>query len=308
MNYTLKRDGWHFRLQKWTFGKDMPRFDNFCPFFWLVVFCIMASPFVGMLKLSLKAIGLLFTPIEYMSRPIEYMSRPIEWLVERVLAGRKVKYERSIVTFVDEMTDWQAYQTFKIMYSWYSYYKRDLDCLYTTTRYSEMRYSKKTFYYDRLDAWQKKHNDWKERILACRKEDEKIIAAELERKAASRAVFVKIAERTKLLVWLPIGVAANYLLYWSALLVLVCLENTGVVWETLFAVGCTVVGVAIIIALGFLIARMGWLEADIAKPFKAVGRAVFCPIGRGIKEVCNFLWMNVVAFKNNYCPKIEWKE
>lgn len=55
----LSRDAWHYRLQTWTFGQD-PQFNNFCLYFWLTIFCICASPFVGGWKLLSLFISKLF--------------------------------------------------------------------------------------------------------------------------------------------------------------------------------------------------------------------------------------------------------
>lgn len=41
---TLSRNGWHSRLQRRMLG-PLDTFSNFCPYFWLTVFCVMVSPF-----------------------------------------------------------------------------------------------------------------------------------------------------------------------------------------------------------------------------------------------------------------------
>lgn len=54
MNYRLKKDGWHFRLQKWVLGNDIERMGNMCPYFWLTNFCIMIAPGILVGKILIK--------------------------------------------------------------------------------------------------------------------------------------------------------------------------------------------------------------------------------------------------------------
>lgn len=48
-NIKLKKDAWHVKLHTFVFGPCPPGiyFTNFCPYFWLTIFCILAAPFVG---------------------------------------------------------------------------------------------------------------------------------------------------------------------------------------------------------------------------------------------------------------------
>ena len=43
MQIALSRNSWHYRLQYWMFDVP-PDFDNFCPYFWLTIFALIASP------------------------------------------------------------------------------------------------------------------------------------------------------------------------------------------------------------------------------------------------------------------------
>lgn len=301
MNYTLKKDGWHFRLQQWTFGKDMPRFNNFCPFFWLTIFCVIASPFTTIWKLLWKIVDILILPIEY-------ATRPIEWLMDK----RKNRYERNINIFVGGATDWKAYQLFKSIHGWsdlYNSYLISKTSIFSySNHYFDMREGKRILLRDRLKAWQDKNTDWRERILDARKEEIELLKDEKARKSERRAGFLKIVEYTKLLIWLPVGVVINYLVYWSALLVLICLENSEQFWSALLIGAGALAMIITIIGLISLIIHMEWHKTYIAKPFMFIGKVTLFPVGRGIKEVCSFLWMNVKAFKENYCPQITWSE
>ena len=54
MEVKLKRNGWHKKLQVWTFGDNAPNFNSLCPYFWTTVFCAMISPFVAVYKYLIK--------------------------------------------------------------------------------------------------------------------------------------------------------------------------------------------------------------------------------------------------------------
>jgi len=43
----LKREGWHYKLQKFILKDGMPDLYNFCPYFWLTIFCIIVLPFMA---------------------------------------------------------------------------------------------------------------------------------------------------------------------------------------------------------------------------------------------------------------------
>lgn len=66
MEVTLKKDGWHRKMQEFVF-KNPPRYNSLCPYFWFTVFCIIATfiiPVVPIIKL-IKIIGWLGAQILY---------------------------------------------------------------------------------------------------------------------------------------------------------------------------------------------------------------------------------------------------
>lgn len=52
----LSKKAWHFKLQTWVFGgfDEPPFLDNFCPYFWLTMFCLLATPFILTYKGAIK--------------------------------------------------------------------------------------------------------------------------------------------------------------------------------------------------------------------------------------------------------------
>lgn len=49
MEVVLNRNGWHNRLQTWTFGQPST-LANLCPYFWLTMLCLLMSPLVCVWK------------------------------------------------------------------------------------------------------------------------------------------------------------------------------------------------------------------------------------------------------------------
>lgn len=44
MDVQLNVDGWHRKIQEWSFGPDTPRMESLCPYFWLTVASVLVSP------------------------------------------------------------------------------------------------------------------------------------------------------------------------------------------------------------------------------------------------------------------------
>lgn len=47
---TVSRNGWMRRIQVWTFGKYVPEFGGYCPFFWFTWFCVAVAPLTAIMK------------------------------------------------------------------------------------------------------------------------------------------------------------------------------------------------------------------------------------------------------------------
>jgi hypothetical protein len=77
----LSRNGWYCRLQKKMFGLE-PTFENFCPFFWLTVFCVLASPFyftaIGVAGLAVILFKAFVRLVSMCERPLTRMIGVVE--------------------------------------------------------------------------------------------------------------------------------------------------------------------------------------------------------------------------------------
>lgn len=87
----LSKNGWHFKLQKYTFG-HVPYQNNFCPFFWLTIFCVMSVPFVWSFK-STKMIGagLLNGFFNFMEGGVNLLGNAIDNLLIAPIVQKTVK-------------------------------------------------------------------------------------------------------------------------------------------------------------------------------------------------------------------------
>ena len=65
----LKKDHWSFKLLKWAF--NLPRFNNFCPHFWLTILAIILSPFIGFGKIFMYLLSKLVEVGETFSNYLE---------------------------------------------------------------------------------------------------------------------------------------------------------------------------------------------------------------------------------------------
>jgi hypothetical protein len=82
MQLTLNRNAWHRKLQKYVLGIDRTAkddFPNLCPYFWLTVFCLFASPFVFFWR----------SPVQYAWGTFSWLfiafAEGLEWLTETIL-------------------------------------------------------------------------------------------------------------------------------------------------------------------------------------------------------------------------------
>lgn len=56
----LNKDSWHSKLLKWAFDTEPNDIKNFCPYFWLVITAIIASPFIAIWKSFLTIVRYTF--------------------------------------------------------------------------------------------------------------------------------------------------------------------------------------------------------------------------------------------------------
>lgn len=242
---SLKRDGWHSRLQKWTFG-SIPFKNNFCPFFWLTIFCIIVFPFVGAFKLArwftISLAG--WTVVVFMALG-EGLNKLFDSIDKQVC---QPWYDKRLESRASSMSEDDAYDLFSFIFGWYRG-SAEINTVRWSSKFGKLNPKKRKKYLDQWKKWEAKWNsdEWKAKMAARR---EKLLKLEKERaekaqemerlrkekakKSAERAalrakrhkqMMVALAKYTKFLVLLPIGIVAIYILYGLGLLTLLIMEN-----------------------------------------------------------------------------------
>lgn len=83
MQITLRYDSWHRRLQERIWGPVY--FQNFCPYFWLTIFCVLASPFFFAGVLVSKVVRLLARVLPPIFAAIFTVLAPLGYVINKVL-------------------------------------------------------------------------------------------------------------------------------------------------------------------------------------------------------------------------------
>lgn len=145
-NVKLKKDGWHRKIQEWTF-KNPPVFHNYCPYFWLTIFCLLVSPFVGFYKI-------LETFFNYTRKKIKKTS---EWIEKKI---HTPFFEYLCKNMNDESIyiSWQCSN-----YDWEVYRRNG----------GKLKYPKFFKLQRKLDTWKKLTPDWKTKLSKILENQEK---------------------------------------------------------------------------------------------------------------------------------------
>jgi hypothetical protein len=85
MNVTLNKDSWHFKYYKHCIGGNPPR--TLCPYFWIMVSLILASPFFG-----------IFAVVKFIGKQIDKITKNI-----KSNNGKPPKPQKTIEELVVEM-------------------------------------------------------------------------------------------------------------------------------------------------------------------------------------------------------------
>lgn len=312
---TLSKKSWHYKLQSLIFG-DPPFKNNFCPYFWLTIFCLMISPFVGLFmggKFFISFLDKLLSPIP-------------DFIQENVCEPFLNKAYRAL-------SDDKIYYLFDKAYEYsigYGSYKKNRKCS------KEFDIWKKAM----GETWEEYLAGVKERVQKRKEEEGKRQAEyekELKRKKEEklrkeqlrRKMFSRIAQYTK---WVAIPIvlvvaiagfsAILYFLGWLCASTVKFLFSfwTWKLTGIIFAIFLILLGA---IGIAFLLAKLGKkLKACLSllfipepKPFKPkklkkafhLEDKIFSVLEKLILPFQIFIDY-VKVFKQNNCPAIIWKE
>lgn len=339
MEVKLKRNGWHKRLQVWTFGSKAPAFNSLCPFFWTTVFCVLVSPLVASFKYLIKL------PIHYLVLALDATLMRVADLIEALTQYLDVEvcqpmYEQKITNYVDNMSDEDALDIYSTLYK-ITNYKGVVsisDDAYLRDKWYDSKTKAYKAYVEKLERWKKKVGDaWQSRLQtlaeereARRKEQERLLAkweAEQEaKKERLKKVFNAIAYYTKYLLYLVMGVVGVYVLYFVALLGLWIYEARADIYSGL-ASFATFLLKAVVVGGPYVLGAIAGLAVLIPVVMLAVKLLAKCnlfqvsrstkpsklylmvkKVADGIGSVFEFFVMYAKAAKQNYCPHIDWEE
>lgn len=297
MRVAMRRDAWHAKLQKWTFG-SVNRRPNLCPYFWLTVFCLIVSPFVGGWKLIALIFGAVFGAIAAG--------------LDRLEEAWKSKKDQELSTEAKELGLPGAYRIWKFLTEYNSYRTSyDMDSLikHPLTRSKALRDR-----YERLlERFQRLNPDWREQFEKYGRQLESQWHEWRQQQADAESVrAARIAKRERLMN----GIALHTKWFFTGF------------WWVFLAVFFAALGGGVVSLVGY-----GIYELVIhfwTVPWSIIGIVLACilitiPIGYGfvrlIKAIARrsanepdeptepgLLITYIKAAKENYCPGIDWIE
>ena len=272
----LKNDAWYSKLQKWTFG-DIPFDSNFCPFFWLTIFCMLIVPLTLLWKGLGIVGGLLIGTAEFMDE---------KWFTPR--------FERDIDNKAKNMTDDDAYYLFNFIFYSLSDYKTLGKWNTKSSEFRKLKGNKGEKLLAIWRKWKSLNEDWEAKLNDAqernRKKEEALRVTKEKSEARKRKFFSILVRYTKYLALLPAGILLIYLSYGVALVILLMIENWSTVWPQ------------ILIALGMVTA----IASLIAGVFYLIEvRGISAP--RPLKSTFDFFGTYIQTFKEDNCPAIEWE-
>lgn len=328
MGITFKRNGWHYRLQKFVIGNSAEQRMNLCPYFWITVFCLMASPFV--------AVGAVIFII---------LDTVFSWL----LAGLDAVICKPMdLFFASKATD--EFLKTMWLYSDERWEERRKNSTIPFVRsYDSANTSKQVKWGNKFTLWikaqEKEGKSWRHELKKRfkqmearkkefrekeRKSEQQRYALHQERKAKIDKVMMVVAKYTFIPLMAVVGVSLVLFVGW-------------LIWRAYVLFNWVMIGKAILAFLywlvivlacagvvGFLVTLIvhlvkkcdihfsfGWMR-PLGVPFVAIGRwsaPPFLKVGgwidtcfAGIGSFFSFFWEYAMAWKEDHCPSITWED
>lgn len=332
MEVKLNRNGWHKKLQIFVLGEsNVPRLFNFCPYFWLTNFCILACIPVAIVKL----IVVIFAGGAWC------FNKAADWFEHSVCDPL---FEKAAVGMDEDeiLRTWSVNRFSRDSYYWNSEDWADYEfwCQrYLKSNPKKFSYKKQEQMDKKFEIWKSKNPDWEQKLEAIRAERK----AQWEKKEAERQkrlqMLEKEAERNalsfilKYTKWVVIAVglvAAGWVGYWIWRLIAYAWAHF--YWDKFVVVMAWIGG---IIGAAGLLAGVIYLLVRLAKStacstiglcglfnnrlFRWIGRGISkgmlafldkCIVPGAVKTAgfFKFFWMYIVTVKKDYCPGIIWED
>jgi len=320
---TLSKNSWHFKLQSKIFGKP-PFLDNFCPYFWLTIFCVIISPFVCVGFLAFKLFTLLYFVLDRL------ILSPINWVLGAIEDNI---CEPIIVNKYKSFSDWKVYTLNKVEEEYLKCgYSKVGSKLLDKYRHEFLKWKQITG-----ESWPEELKDITKRVKKEIKEREQLAAEnrrqhekrkkiEEEKKKARRKMFSLIAKYTKWFVT-PIVIVGStllflFLIYITFVLIKVFIFFIIRVWNPVAALnllklaGVLIVAALAVILFMFIVTKLQKCISAVAtpkiKPPKVKKpNVLLLMITRFFKLlIAPFVIFveYVKVFKSNNCPAIKWDD
>ena len=316
----LSKKAWHFKLQMWVFaGFDEPLFmDNFCPYFWLTIFCLIATPFIFTYRGTLKIFACLSRAFNAVADSFE--DKVCKPMVEKHLRALKpwdiYNLQKSSNTYIRmgcPTKYWKAYEKLE-KWKWLigSDWENKLNEIIESVKKQIEEKRKLEVEYEQKQE-QKNREKYK-------KKKEK----DLERQAR-RKFYTKVIKYTKwvvipfvLLVAVAFVCAVAYLIYLGLRLLYswvfsnpkACLAAVGIfagiILSVLFVWALCILCKKLFGCFTFFVPK-NKIKLGKAKKFKTEPSFISRLIDAVISTFQIFIDY-VKVFKQNNCPAIKWKE
>lgn len=287
MRIKLNRNGWHRRLQNYVFNTPshdvhFDLFNNFCPYFWLTMFCVVVVPFIFIFRKAHRFVKLFARGVGYtldlsIARPLLFFSNHIDRF------------------FINRMSPLDIVQAYQDDSSWFYRWK-----LYAGSEWSTLFRNYEAIYYADQDGRIKR-----ERELRDKKAKRLIKRQILMRKIAtwSQKLFPVFA-------LIVLGLVGYALIRFGGWFWLVLSTDWQKTLRILLSFGIMLLGILCSVGLvaglkHFINARPRLSNGGYEKQ-RIVRRAVtllWTPFGLFFEFVTEYL----KVAKENYCPAIEWQ-
>jgi len=326
MGVTLKRDGWHFRLQNFVLDDEAERRINLCPYFWITVFCLMVVPFVGIFK------GIFYLFIYLMGSLSDFFDKKICPPLEKFFVSHfsnsilETMWRYSLERQKEEGTHARSYcgpNTLKLGDK-FAIWKKSMEEKGIDWK-KELENILKKQEEERNEKIEKENKLYKARKI---KEQN-----QRERKAKIDKVMITIAKYLFPPILFSIAVISITFIAWIFWRIYVLANWVKFFAATLMVLKVLLIGVVVIVPIVlaiYLIKKCEFnmsLEWDdpilkpILKPFvfvwnpisKSIKKVfsifnVFGYIFGGIKSFFSFFWEYAKGWKEDHCPMISWED
>lgn len=290
MQVSLKKNGWHRKIQEFVFDYP-PRYESLCPYFWFTVFCLIASPFVAIYQLFALIPKSFYSLMDFLDSKV---CQPM--------------YKKEL----ENLTEDQLYKYFyDINVNGNNYYGRALKSYKKWDDYKTFWLSKNKYDYKGFEKKieKKMQTRWAiEKVQREKLEKEMRLRAQ-KRVEKNKKFFSMIVRLTSWIVPMLLGMLSLaaltgifYLIYklylmWNKEYTL----NLFLVLKVIIAAG---LGLYVFVLVLKLISKC---NLEVFK-FKKSKNTKPSKLREFFVSVKSFFYFYFKSVKENYCPMIEWEE